>query len=449
MTKLYKADISIPKEAGKRGSLVTGMLTAANGFEMQCLLVQFSEIGPSSRSGRIFFYTDHEQAKRLYGLTGPLNFTGTLAAGEGEMTTFTANDIWPKSGKQMPRHEAVYWTQSSGRIGQLTTQNVKTSQQDENQQDFASFAWFVVSPCFVLQILANSEENERKQVVSSEVKQQKTRFTLPDGATAEVKYHLQSHQLGPLQEVKQRGFSIHVRGFTDSEKTKEEIDAFLLLASFASRERTVTWHWNTQSRKGELNRHWRFNFRKFRRRDDREEPLLLRDRYECAEFMKRALGVYSKSGNKERLSSAVYALLAENLPMELRIARLFFGIEGALMFAMQIQGSKLPDIGPVFREFARSRPRDFSDLWPLFTAKHGYSLSQIRNAIVHGEAFAESSFLALSYAAEHLQWYLERIILIALGWDIDRSAVSPQALKNYCAYEWQLALQTSSISLRR
>jgi hypothetical protein len=42
---------------------------------------------------------------------------------------------------------------------------------------------------------------------------------------------------------------------------------------------------------------------------------------------------------------------------------------------------------------------------------------------------------ALSYAGEHLRWHLERIILIALGWDIEKSAVSSRALGLFTAYQ--------------
>lgn len=91
----------------------------------------------------------------------------------------------------------------------------------------------------------------------------------------------------------------------------------------------------------------------------------------------------------------------------------------------------------LFDEFTKQKQYSFHDLWPLFDASTGTPLSEIRNSIVHGEAFSESEFMALSYAAENLQWHLERILLVALGWDIDHSAVSGKALNHYYAYHWQ------------
>lgn len=95
----------------------------------------------------------------------------------------------------------------------------------------------------------------------------------------------------------------------------------------------------------------------------------------------------------------------------------FSGIQGALVFALQAPPSRnRRQARTLFEEFVRQKGYPLNDLWPLYSGT-GTPLSKIRNSIVHGEAFSEGEFMALSYAAENLQWHLERIILIALGWD--------------------------------
>jgi len=119
-----------------------------------------------------------------------------------------------------------------------------------------------------------------------------------------------------------------------------------------------------------------------------------------------------------------------------------------MVFALQEKRTaKRPQVRALLGKFLAKYSSSFSDLWPLFQVSKaggslvpvspGASLSEIRNTIVHGDVFAATDFPALSYAAQNLEWILERIILTSLGWDINHSTVSPQALKNYSASQWQ------------
>jgi hypothetical protein len=261
---------------------------------------------------------------------------------------------------------------------------------------------------------------------------------LENGATAEIFHHDTECQSTFVKELKRRGYSILIHNLADSVAAKSEADAIALLASFASRERCNCWHWSYVSSGGDFVSRWRLNLGKFQPRDDNEEPLLPRDRTLCSAFLSSAMVRYRNSFHKELLSSAISALLLRNLPLELRIARYVSGIQGALLFGLQkARAEDRPEVGPLFREFTRQCPREFSDLWPLVSCSKGSALLNIRNAIVHGEAFAEEDFMPLSLAAENLQWYLERIILLSLGWNIEESAVSPKVLKRYVAYDWR------------
>jgi hypothetical protein len=216
-----------------------------------------------------------------------------------------------------------------------------------------------------------------------------------------------------------------------------DIDALLILASFASRERTLCEHWS-ESRKDQWIRYWRFNFSVFPKRREREEPLIPRDRGECQTFIQEAFDIYRASQHQALLDSAIFALLAVEQTTEISIAQLFSGIQGALMFATQHPASsKRPQIGVLYRKFLKKHPKLFDDLWPLLDPRHGVALVHFRNAIVHGDAFSEDDWLALSYAGENLHWYLERIILVALGWDVEKSAVAAGTLRRYVAHQWK------------
>jgi hypothetical protein len=150
------------------------------------------------------------------------------------------------------------------------------------------------------------------------------------------------------------------------------------------------------------------------------------------------LKVYVGAKHTELLDAAIYALMPANLALEVKIVRLVSGIQSALIFALQEpRTSKRPQIRALYDKFVKKHAPDFSDLWPLLGASTGASLSDIRNAAVHGEVFTESDWTAFSYAAENLHWLLERIILISLGWDLQNSSVCPAGLRLYVAYQWQ------------
>jgi hypothetical protein len=234
------------------------------------------------------------------------------------------------------------------------------------------------------------------------------------------------------------GYSIHVRGFKDGQRVKQDIEGLLIIASLASRERSMFWHWSTEESSTVRRQHWRFGISKFPCRPDRSNPLFPRRRADCGNLLIEALRSYLTALNTELLDSAIYALMSNDLPLEVQIVRLFSGIQSALLFALkEPTKAKRPKIRSLYAKFEKKYAPDFSDLWPLLRAPSGASLSDIRNAAVHGEVFTEKDWLALSYAAENLQWLLERIVLISLGCDVTLSAVSPRVLRNYYAHRWQ------------
>lgn len=434
-----RPDIVVPEEAAGRGPLLSGELRKEN-FRFPDVLAQFEQIKPYTRKSRIYLLLNAEQAKNLFDLNGPFVFEGSFCAREGVIETILAKDIWLNPISQMSHKEAIYWSQTSGKIGSLEIREKFLPGPEIDSRRSISPAWFVARPCFALQILANQDKEEAEQSAKYGFSRQDIHLFLTDGARASI-HHYPSHRVhASLRDIKRDGFSITVEGFKDPLIAKKDIDTLLLLASFASRERSINEHWSFDT-KEEMTRFWQFNFGKFRKRYEREEPVVPRDRNECCAFLQTAFDKYSEASmHQSLLATAIYALMENEMPLEVDIARLFSAIQGSLYFATQlpINPKKRPKINDLYNKFLTTHPDIFNGLWPLVDRQSGPPLNDLRNAIVHGEAFSEQEWRALSYAEEHLRWHLERIILVALGWDIEKSTVSARTLRLFYAYQkWE------------
>lgn len=433
-----KPDVVIPEEATERGSIISGGLQSKAG-RVPAMLAQFSKIDPGSRRARIYFYPSVDQARNIFGVPPPFSFEGTVATRDGVEEQWKATGIWIKPGSRITYNEALYWTACSGDIENL---HIITTSRGGNSKDFRPFAWFVMNRCFLLQALANREEDELADAKRYGFPERSFTIDLSDGATAEIRRRVQFHKFGVAREETKTGYSLCVRDFKDEERVKNDVEAILILASFASRERTMLSHWSTEWISGNHHSHWLFNIPKFPKRQERIEPLVPRDHAQCAKFLTDAFRVYRSAKHRELFDAAVYALLSHKLPLETEIVRLFSGIQSALVFALQEpKAAKRPRVRALYEKLIKKYSLDLSDLWPLLSKSSGASLSDIRNAAVHGEVFTESDWLALSYAGENLRWMLERILLVSLGWDIQASAVSPQKLRLFYAHKWQAEQQ--------
>ena len=446
--KPQRPDIVIPEEAAGRGPLLSGELRSTD-HRYPEMLAQFEKIAPHTRKARIYLFPTVEQAKRLFHASqGPFSFEGTSCAREDVMETRLAKDIWLKPPSQISHKEAIYWSQTSGQIGSLEIKTRYLSGAQLDSRRDRNPAWFVARRCFALQVLANHDEEEAAESAKYGLSRPDVFLTLSDGAKASVRRYMKYRHRVVSREITRSGYSITVDGYKDPATAKKDVDALLVLASFASRERTISAHWSHETNEG-WNQLWQFNFGRFRKRTDREQPLIRRDREEYRNFLQRAFEIYSSSKHQALLDSAIYALMDNDQTLETSIARLFSGIQGALVFANQHRPKgNHPKIAMLFRTFTKAHPGAFDDLWPLFGPSQGpRPLSYFRHAIVHGEAFSETDWLALSYAGQHLRWYLERIILVALGWDIEKSSVSKAALSLFYAH-WKWEEERNKLDLR-
>jgi hypothetical protein len=434
--ELKRPDIVVPEEASGRGSFLCGELRKEQ-ISFPDILAQFERITPHTRKTRIYLLLTAEQAKKLYVLPGPFTFEGSFCTRDGVIETRLAKDIWLRPITQITHQEAFYWTQTSGAVGSLEVKaKFKPGPELDSRRDSSS-AWFVARPCFALGILANQTKEEGEESAKFGFSRQDINFSLTNGARASIHRYPYLPFYGALRNVKLRGYSITVDGVKDPLAAKRDVDVLILLASFASRQRSVNSHWSYDT-KEELFQFWQFNYGKFPKRYEHEEPVVPRDRDECSAFLQTAFGKYfAASQHQPLLEAAIYALLNESTTLEVEIARLFSAIQGALYFATQfpLDPRNRPRIGNLYRAFLKAHPNAFSGLWPLIDRQDGPPLNDLRNAVVHGEAFSEQEWTALSYAGEHLRWHLERIILFALGWDIEKSAVSTSALGLFTAYQ--------------
>jgi hypothetical protein len=428
-----KPDVMVPEEATKRGPVLRGELRSSE-MRLPNMLAQFSRVTPQSKRARIYLYPTPEQARAIRRERSPFAFTGSFASREGVTEEWSSKEIWLNGTSEIYHHEMLCLTNSSG---QLVDLHIRVASKAESNEATSKSAWFVMGGCLLLQILATQDDREIQEAKKHGFERPVRRFELSDGAIAEIHERIVQHNSGFEKEIKKRGFSITVSGCKDGETSKRDVDGLLILASLASRERSACWHWSESENLDNHHSHWRFGFGKFPKRPDFEEPLILRDREHFSGFLSAALKRYLNSENGELVDNAVYALLAHDLPLEVKIVRLVSGIQSALRFATSNKNpAGKTQLRELLNDFLKLYPIDLSDLWPLCDESSGVSLRQIRNAAVHGEVFTEKDWPALSYAGENLQWTLERILLVSLGWDIMLSSVSPEKLGAYFAHQW-------------
>ena len=376
-------------------------------------------------------------------MPGPFTFVGTSCTRDGVIETRVAKDIWLKSITQISHKEAIYWTQTSGAIGSLEVRTKFVPGPELDSRRDTDSAWFVARPCFALQILANQTQEEAEASAKYGFSKQDISFSLTDDAKASIHLYPSFPRPHTTRNIEPRGYSITVEGAKDPLAAKRDVDALILLASFASRERSISAHWSYET-KEEIVQFWQFNIGNFHKRYEREEPVVQRDRDGCRVFLQTAFDRYSAaSTHKPLLETAIYTLLNNQTTLDVDVVRLFSAIQGALYFAAQVplNPQRRPRISDLYRKFVAIHPQIFDGLWPLVDRQAGPPLNDLRNAIAHGEAFSEQEWTALSYAGEHLRWHLERIILAALGWDVEKSTVSKRALTLFTACrDWKREL---------
>ena len=222
-----------------------------------------------------------------------------------------------------------------------------------------------------------------------------------------------------------------------------ELDDWLLLASLAARHRCICTGYDVSGPSV-----WVQFFRRnlvippAKQFSFRDSLIDVRDFWP---FMRVVYRKFLKFPQKELLRGALYPLVSRSgRTLEGSFTSLFSALESLLKFIGRVILQDHP-FKTMFEEANRKYKFPLSDLWPLFDRNQGASLVNIRNRVVHGDYLSPAQAFALSYADEHLQWTIERILLTLFGWDLNRSLVSPDALKNWHGcHEWNRQISAFS-----
>ena len=97
---------------------------------------------------------------------------------------------------------------------------------------------------------------------------------------------------------------------------------------------------------------------------------------------------------------------------------LYQGIDGLNRVSLQYTLTHMVD----------STTLSFRDLWPFMSQEHQYSLTYIRNRLVHGDSYPNSIFQSLILAQRHLKAYYDRLLIFSLGWDYNKANIGPDKL---------------------
>jgi hypothetical protein len=423
----------VPEEASKRGRILKVDLRSPD-FRIPEVLGQLSKMSPHIKETTIFLYPSLEQAKTLLDTRSPLSLEGVIRLDECTTEIYSSNEIWLKYGSQFTDRKIRCFTHCSGRLADLKITSVV---QGLPQGSEVGSAWFVANGCYALQLLATPAEDEQLIATRHKIERQPHRFELSGGAVAEISRITARQSRKGEKETKKRAYAIQVESIKSAEKVNQDVSGLLILASLISRERSDFGYWSVKEAGKPNIQNWRFGYSKWPKRPNGVEPLL-RGEGNCRDFLSCALKHYQAASDTSSLDSAVYALLARDLPIESNIVNLYTATQRILTFALSLPTSNKMSISKLWAQFEKKYTIDLQDLWPLFGSKGSASLNEIRNVLVHGRAFtAASDFKALSIATENLRWTLERILLAILGWDIELSTVSAKKLNWLTAHNWK------------
>lgn len=268
-----------------------------------------------------------------------------------------------------------------------------------------------------------------------------------------------------------------------------DIDDFLLIASFGSRYRTACLGWHS----GDQNSYTKFyrgnySFPKFSEDQDIDSGLVAPEDFE--DFVHICYSEFLKFENKLALRDAINSLLPlQSNTLETSFLKLFSGLEALVLnfrrsndleFVLQqnewsslkkyikkcIKRSTQPTLQPeqraslyrkldelnrvslreAFNLFCEQYSIELWDLWPVFSNDEYVGLVEIRNRLSHGDSMTRDTISALVVAKQHLQFILERIIVVVLKWDIEKTKVRPSYLREHMTAIQNMPAERKKIS---
>jgi len=258
--------------------------------------------------------------------------------------------------------------------------------------------------------------------------------------------------------------------FSGKEKHLDALDEFLLLTSFAARQRCICVGWEAHDSSGAVTFYRRdFTIPSPKPNEYSDDTLI--DKANFEDFLGSVYTNFVKIEPREAIRHVLHAVTAEVSTVEMGFIRLFSALETLVLKHRRDTNAEFifpPDdwkrVKEELKKYIKSAPSfvedtlkrslvyknlsalnrislqtayddfcayykiDLNDLWPVFGGRETTSLSEIRNRLVHGEPLSRIQRNTLINAKQHLEWILERIILEILGWSVNKSRVSSKEL---------------------
>lgn len=254
-----------------------------------------------------------------------------------------------------------------------------------------------------------------------------------------------------------------------------DLDDFLLIASFAARQRTACLGW-TASDKQSYTTFYRGNYVYPEANDNLGINDGLIDISDFEKFMQTCYQSFSRYENKLAMRNALYSIIpSQPIILETSFLNMFAGLETLILDFRRLKSlefvldendwtsfkiylkkcikkstspqlesqqrasiySKLEELNRVslreaFELFCNNYSINLLDLWPVFGEKGGkVGLAEIRNRIIHGDPFCHDMIDPLIAAKKHLEYVLERVLSRVLQWQIEDTKVSPGYLRSH------------------
>lgn len=267
------------------------------------------------------------------------------------------------------------------------------------------------------------------------------------------------------------------------------VDDFLMLVSFAERQRCVCLGWDATDSTGSV-QNYRREMAIPDTNTDHEFDYTLIDKQDFEKFIRTAYQKFIELEPKDLIREAIQkAIYRKGDTIGSSLISLYSALETTVLFFQRSQKqlehvfprddgeqwkqwkeirknleiwleehpllkddenkqklmkAKIPELNRVsfrnaFKKLVKYYSINLDDLWPVLDDKKGISLQEIRNKLVHGEVFYQAQHQSLMVATEHLRWIVERAILSILGWDISQSKVSNKFLFSVIEFnkEWK------------
>lgn len=433
----------------------------------------------------LYFYPDEEQRHKLEKMF-EFSITGEVKGFSGELESrIQADKVYFKTGS------TTYWGQGIAE-SIFTGDPIDLKVIDFLQRDDKALVQKIMGSLWLTPSMPLSPFKTRERSYKGDVKVETIRqvkFTLANGLSLTFDKHFRYVENENGDEIT---FSELVAEFeTDRElqgienELIDDIDDFLMLVSFAERQRCVCLGWDFMDSK----EHTKYYRRDVAIPETREKQNLfetLIDVSDFEDFIKQAYDKFIKIESKDLIRQAIQyttSVHQGNKTLENEFLSLYAALETLVLYFRrihhmedvlppelwkQLRGDlekwlkvhpllssdknkraliykKLSELNRIpfsiaFDQLCEVYSIDLSDIWSV-TADDSMdvSLSEIRNKLVHGDVFNPPQFRALMAAKEHLLWSMERLILAVLGWPISRSTVNRDFLSRNmaCYQEWK------------